>query len=278
MGLVEIIQEQEKTHKAGMDIKYFFCETKGADKLIVTFPGFTNSGKFKYRYIRTLKDVKAHKLFLLDEFGVRGCYLLGHNRDFKVETAVMSLITTIAKKYDIKLKDIILQGSSKGGWIALYYGIKYRFGHVIAGGPQTKIGDFLLYGTDYEPGKELHVFSKLRVADYIAGGHSKEDLEYLDKLLFDLLYDSPQNFPDIRLHVGKGDFHYERHITPFLNELDKNNIKYKLDVDEYEDHDDLQIHYPHYLLKTLKSIDNKLIKVVPPKEIKKEPQKIGEGR
>lgn len=277
MGLVEIIHEKEQVHKAGIDLKYLLCETKGADKLIITFPGFTNSGKFKYRYMRTMKDVKAHRLFLLDEFGVRGCYLLGHKRDFKVETAVMSLIITLIKKYNIKIENVILQGSSKGGWIALYYGIKYRFGHVIAGGPQTKIGDFLAYGVDYEPGMKLHVFSKLRVADYIAGGHEKEDLDYLDNLLFELLYDSPDNFPKIHLHVGKGDFHYERHITPFLKELDKNHIKYVLDVDEYEDHEDLQIHYPHYLLKTLKSIDKKLIDVIPPKELKKEPEKISEG-
>ena len=259
MGLVEIIKSEEKVHKAGKNIKYLFCERKGSEKLIVTFPGFTNSGTFKYRYVRTLKDVKAHRLFLLDEFGRRGCYLLGQNRDFSVETAVMSLIITIVKKYNIKIEDVILQGSSKGGWMALYYAIKYRFGHVIAGGPQTKIGDFLMHEVEIIPDEELHFFSKVRVADYIAGGHEEEDIDYLDNLLFDLLYDSPENFPDIHIHVGKGDFHYDKHITPFLNELDKNNINYQLDVEEYDDHNDLAIYYPKYLLKTLKSIDRKLI-------------------
>lgn len=261
MGLVEIIKSTEKVHKAGKDIKYLFCEKKGSDKLIVTFPGFNSEvGAFRYRYVRTLKDVNAHRLFFLDEFGTRGCYLLGKNRDFSIETSVMSVINSIAKKYDIKIENIILQGSSKGGWMALYYGIKYRFGHVIAGGPQTKMGDFLMHDVKIVPGEELHFFSKVKVADFIAGGHEKEDLEYLDNLLFNLLYDSPDNFPDIHIHVGKGDFHYEIHILPFIEELDKNHIKYQLDIEEYEEHNDLAFYYPKYLLKTLKSIDNKLVK------------------
>lgn len=260
MGLVEIIKSKEDVHKAGRDLKYLFCEKKGSDKLIVTFPGFnTETGAFRYRYVRTLKDVNAHRLFLLDEFGTRGCYLLGENRNFSVETAVMSLINTIVKKYDIKIENVIMQGSSKGGWMALYFGIKYRFGHVIAGGPQTKMGDFLIHDVEIVPGEEIHFFSKVKVADYIAGGHEKEDIKYLDSLLFNLIYDSPENFPDIYIHVGKGDFHFERHITPFTQELDKNHIKYQLNIENYVEHNDLEFFYPAYLLKTLKSIDKRLI-------------------
>ena len=260
MGFVEIIKSKEKVHKAGRDLKYLLCEKEGADKLIISFPGFnTKTGAFKYRYVRTLKDVNAHRLFLLDEFGTRGCYLIGKNRDFSIETTVMSLINTIVKKYNIKIENVILQGSSKGGWIALYYGIKYRFGHVIAGGPQTKMGDFLIYDVEIVPDEKIHFFSKVLVADYIAGGHKKEDIEYLDSLLFNLLYDSPENFPEIYIHVGKGDFHFERHILPFTEELDKNHIKYELNIEEYTEHDDLEKYYPKYLIKTLKSIDSTLV-------------------
>ena len=102
MGFADYIKANEEVHKAGSEVKYLFCEKEGADKLIVTFPGFTNSGKFKYRYVRTLKDVNAHRLFLLDEFSVRGCYLLGHHRNFKIETVVMSLITSMLKKIRLK--------------------------------------------------------------------------------------------------------------------------------------------------------------------------------
>lgn len=251
MGIAETIKKNEKIHRAGKEIKYLFCESKGSDKLIVTFPGFTGPGSFEYRYVRTLKDVNAHRLFVLDNFGFRGCYLLGENRDFSVETAVISLINNFIKTYNIKLENIILHGSSKGGWMALYFGIKYRFGHVIAGGPQTKIGDFLI----------RHEFdhSLLKVADFIAGGHEEKDMNYLDSLLFDLLYYSPDNFPNIYIHIGKGDSHYQKHVEPFITELDKMNIKYQLDVQEYNEHLDLMYYYPEYLLDKLNSIDSKII-------------------
>jgi hypothetical protein len=263
MGLIETIKRNEQVHNAGRDLKYLLCEKEGSDKLIVSFPGFnTETGAFRYRYVRTLNEVNAHKLFLLDEFGTRGCYLLGKNRDFSVETTVMSLLNTIMKKYNIKIENVIMQGSSKGGWMALYYGIKYRFGYVIAGGPQTKMGDFLMHDTEIVPDEEIHFFSKVLVADYIAGGHEKEDIEYLDNLLFDLLYYSPENFPKIYIHVGKGDFHLEKHILPFTDELDKDHIKYRLDIEEYDEHNDLAYYYPEYLLKTLNGIDKKLITII----------------
>lgn len=157
------------------------------------------------------------------------------------------------------MKNVIVQGSSKGGWMALYYGIKYRFGHVIAGGPQTKMGDFLVHDVEIPENGRISPGSKVSVADYVAGGHNEEHLQYLDSLLYDLLYDSPEGFPEIHLHIGEGDFHYQRHINPFINELDKNHIQYHLDVGDYSEHNDLAIHYPDYLLKTLRSIDEKMI-------------------
>jgi len=127
MGISEIIVDREKLHIDGRQISYLFCEKKGSDKLIITFPGFTEVGEFKYRYVRTLKDINAHRLFILDNFGHRGCYLIGENRDLSVETAVMSLINKLLNEYNINPKNVILNGSSKGGWISLYYGIKYGF-------------------------------------------------------------------------------------------------------------------------------------------------------
>lgn len=49
---------------------------------------------------------------------------------------------SIVAKYQVKLNNVITVGSSKGGYAALYYALKYGFGHAIAGGPQVKLGDF----------------------------------------------------------------------------------------------------------------------------------------
>jgi len=160
------------------------------------------SGLYKCRKIRisvrkNIKDVNAHRIFVLDNFGFRGCYLIGQNRDFSVQKAVMSLINTYLEKYDLKMENVILHGSSKGGWMALYYGIKYGFGHVITGGPQIRLGDFLVHN-EFDT-------SLLKVADFISGGHEEDDVEYLNSLLYDLL-SSSEKFPHIYIHVGEGDF------------------------------------------------------------------------
>ena len=246
----DVIRNNEKVHESYKDINYLFCERKGSDKLIITFPGFSNSGIFKYTYVRTLKDVNAHRLFVLDNFGFRGCYLLGEDRDFSVEKSVISLINQILQDYNIKKENVILQGSSKGGWISLYYGIKYGFGNVIAGGPQTKMGDFLI---EHETDKSV-----VKVASYIAGGNDEKDKNYLNNLLYDLLKPK-KNFPNIYIHIGKGDFHYPQHIQPFLMELESINADYKLDVQEYDSHRGLAWYYPEYLMETLNEIDPNIV-------------------
>ena len=245
MSMVEIIKNNEKVYNGSRDLKYLFCEKEGSSKLIISFPFMTPPGINKYAYVKILKDVKAHKLFILDNFGSQGCYLLGQNKDFSVEKSVMSLINTYLKIYDIKREDVIVQGSSKGGWISLYYGIKYGFGNVIVGAPQTRLGYFLI--------KHKNIVSYKKIADFISGGHEEEDMKYLDSLLYDL--HPEENFPNIYIHIGEGDYHYQDHIKPFLKELDKFNINYSLDVGKGESHNDISFFYPNYLLKTLNFID-----------------------
>lgn len=258
----EYIKENEEVYKDLEEIKYVFCKKEGSDKLIISFPGFTDKiGTFKYSYVRTLKDVNAHRLFVLDDFGTRGSYLLGRGREFTVEKTVLSLIGNILKKYNIKKENVILQGSSKGGWIALYYGIKYHFGHVIAGGPQTKMGRFLVIDEVNLPESgKVPLSSKVNVADYISGGHEKEDIEYLDGLLFNLIYKvPPEDFPEIFIHVGKEDFHYPHHVLPFTHKLDEVGARYQLDLEEYDVHNELAVYYPEYLINTLEIIDSSLV-------------------
>ena len=246
MGIVEIIKKNEKVFKDLEEITYLFCKKQGSNKLIVTFPGSTTAGKFVYNYVNTLIDVNTNRLFLMDNFGYRGCYLLGYHRNFTVEKSVVSLINTIMEDCGIKKENVIIQGSSKGGWIALYFAIKYKFGYAIVGGPQTKLGDFLIQNNQK---------SLLKIVDHIAGGHEEEDRKYLNNLLYDLIPGITKNSPKIYLHSGTVDLHY---VEPFIKELENNNINYKLDVKEYDHHKYISKFYPEYLLETLNSIDNKL--------------------
>jgi hypothetical protein len=245
MGIREYIESNEKTHKKGKNIKYIFCEGKTSNQLIVNFPGFAKAHELpQYNYIRTLKNCNCNRLFILDDYGPRGSYLIGESGDSSIEEGVISLINDICDKYRIKREEVITNGTSKGGFCALYYGIKYNFGYVIAGSPQTKLGDYLCFFPE--------------IADYISGGHESKDISYLNSLLYNLVEDGDE-FPEIYIHVGEGDHHYKNHIIPFFNELDKKNVTYHLELRNYFTHSLIGNYYIEYLLKTLKSIDKSIV-------------------
>lgn len=246
MGIKEYVENNEKTHGKDKIIKYIFCEGKNSNKLIVTFPGFVKSHQPpQYNYIRTLKNCNCNRLFILDDYGPRGSYLIGEARDNSIEESVISLIKDVCEKYQVKKENVITNGTSKGGYCALYYGIKYNLGYVIAGAPQTKLGDYLSYFPE--------------IADYISGGHETEDIIYLNSLLYNMVQDQAE-FPEIYVQVGKGDHHYKNHILPFFKELDKKEANYTLELRNYSTHSLIGHYYIEYLLKTLKSIDKSIIK------------------
>lgn len=244
MEIKEHVEANEKTHERDKIIKYIFCEGKNSNQLIINFPGFAKPNELpQYNYIRTLENCSCNRLFILDDHGPRGSYLIGEAMDNSIEESLVSLINYISEKYCIKKKDVITNGTSKGGFCALYYGIKYNYGYVIAGAPQTKLGDYLCYFPE--------------IADYISGGHGSEEISYLNSLLFKLVEDNDE-FPEIYIHVGKGDHHYKNHILPFFKELDKKKAKYNLELRNYFTHSLIGNYYIEYLLKTLNTIDNSI--------------------
>lgn len=248
MGIKEYIVANERVHQGEKPVKYIFCDGWGSDKLVVNFPGFSNPGQPpQYNYIRTLNKCKCHRLYILDDYGPRGSYLIGENRDHSIEGSVVDLIFDICSEYDIKPKNVILHGSSKGGYCALYFGIKYKFGYAIAGAPQTLLGDY------------LSTFPE--ITEYIAGGTGEDSKKYLNDLLFDLLLAPSEDFPEIFIHIGKGDHHYEGHIIPFVEKLDDLGVKYHVHLANFHTHALIGRYYQGYLLKTLNEIDPDIIEI-----------------
>jgi hypothetical protein len=231
--------EGEKKFQSAREIKYVYKPSKvKSDHLVVVFSGFNPKGtKPVYNYIRTLETFDVNKLFILDDYGERGCYYLGENRIFDIEASVVSLITWIANKNNILHSNIICCGSSKGGYASLYFGIKYGFGHVIVGAPQTKLGNYLYFAKEYP------------TLNYIAGDSSEGSIKFLDQLLYDIV-SSAIKVPDITIHVGSGDHHYKGHVLPFRQHLRENNYDCNLDVKEYSDHGDVR-HYQSLLFDKL---------------------------
>jgi teichoic acid transport system permease protein len=237
----KLLEKEKIFEYNGIRIKYIFDKKKilGKNKLIVVFSGFrpaNSSIKASYNYTKYSKDINCHKLYILDDTGPggRGCYYLGENREFTIEKAVCELIEEIRKEHGVSKENVTTCGSSKGGWAALYFGIKYKYGHVVSGAPQTLLGSYL---------NNHKQFLK-----HIAGGISSEDIEYLNRLLYELRL---TNKTKLNIHVSKKDSHYINHIVPFINHLRNNNIDFVLDIDNYNGHSETGIHFGKYLTKNL---------------------------
>lgn len=236
----------EKQFKSTNSLRYHFipaADEKLKDRLLVVFSAISPHYSFVYNYMKSLEDVPCNKLFILDDFGDQGSYYIGRNRDYSIETAVSSLIQYIMAKHNILHKNVTALGSSKGGYSALYYGLKYHFGNVIAGGPQSKIGDFLIKQAKHE-----------NVAVYIAGSAEEGDLHYLNGLIFRLLEQPNDASPNIHLYVGSGDHHYKNHVIPIFDQLKHKGYHVHLDVEQNINHNDLRTHFPPFLRKKLSEI------------------------
>lgn len=126
-------------------VKYLFIPSKKESKtLIVGFSGFAGHHvKGKYNYIRTLMNVNANKLFLLDDMGFEnvGSYYLGEH--CKIWRAQMIPQIVAKVKTQINARKVICIGSSKGASAALIYGNICGANDIIIGSPQYHIADYL---------------------------------------------------------------------------------------------------------------------------------------
>lgn len=229
----------EKEYSSTRDIKYLFEEATDArykNHLIIVFSAVEQEYNYMFNHQETLSNLKTNKLFILDDFGIQGSYYIGKDRDFSIETSVMSLVNYFISKYEILQKDVAAVGSGQGGFSALYFGIKYHFGHVISGGPQFKLGQFL-----------IHQASHKHVAEYIASGFTEGDCYYLDQILYNILNQPAGNGPAIKLLVGKQDHHLSNHVMPLYNILKNRKYTTQLDIKEGMDDKGLSTYFPPYL-------------------------------
>lgn len=236
----------EKVFDSTCSLRYSFekaTDPKYSDKLFVIFSAMSPKYNFVFNYMKSLKEAPVNKLFILDDFGDQGSYYLGNQRNHTIETGVASLIQYIMAKYGIVHKDVTTIGSSKGGYAALYFALKYYLGNVIAGGPQSKIGSFLIEQADH-----------LNVANYIAGGSEEGDCHYLNQLIFQLLNQPNEVSPNINMMVGKRDHHYSNHVMPLYSILLEKGYKVDLEVKDGLTHNDLKIHFPFYLQEKVNEV------------------------
>ena len=217
-------------------IKYYFEKAKisNKNKLMIIFSAFSTDYA-KYNYISTLKTCDCNKLFILDDYGSKGTYYLGLKGDFNIENSVMSLITYIMSKNNIEFSNVISIGSSKGGSAAIYYGMKYNFGNVIAGAPQYKIGTYLsdLSISDYA----LDIFGE--ISDY-------NRVKYNN--LIRLVANTKTN---IYLLTSEGDNQYRKVLKEFEYVSRELGIKLNIYKCQINNHGEISKEFPKFLYDRL---------------------------
>lgn len=242
MTKLTVLKSQKKYHNGKYELKYIF-EDNNSDVLVVIFSACTRVGiKARYNYHRTLEKFKVNKLFILDDFGFdkRGAYYLGHNSDYEIQNCTKYLLNEITNKGNYK--KVIYVGTSKGAYAALNFGIEKNVDMII-GAPQYYLGDYL-----NDEGE------KLGTLKYIVGNINDENIKVLNNLLPNKVMNADNYKGKIYLHYSTEEHTYEEHIKWLIDDFDKKGIDYEEDVCTYTNHSDVSLHFPNYLVSTLKSI------------------------
>lgn len=240
---IKLLFAQKKFTKNNITFKYILNKAP-SDTLIVVLSSCTRKGlKARYNYMRTLKNINANQLFILDDFAKdhRGGYYIGSNYTFGEEEVVHSLIEKIIK--DTKANKVIFCGSSKGGWSALNIGLQFKDAYIVAGGPQYFLGDYLISSEN------------LDTLEHIIGEQTEEKMEKINHYLRDRIrYNNYKDTQKIYLHYSNKEHTYFEHIKDLVEELESDGYDLNEDIASYENHSDISYFFPDFMVESIKKI------------------------
>ena len=204
-----------KTFYGEKPVRYLLDRSEGAENaLLFIFSAVSKNFDFTYNYRASLVDFKGTVCYIIDDFGDQGSYYLANGRNFSEFRSVQQAMVYIANEANVPLSDAYAIGSSKGGAGAIIHGVTAGVKHVLAGGPQYKIGSFT---------KTPHP----NILKYISGGNSEEDIEWADSAMREVLAEGRRD-TRISVVVGMADGHYRKHAIPLSRAADE--LGYKMDL------------------------------------------------
>lgn len=232
------VKVQERTHKGRL--KYLY-KKNNSDTLIVVFSGFAD--KPLYNYVRTLRGVKADKIFILDDFGYKGSYYWYENGSEYPLQLVKSLIFS---KFNGKYRRLITIGSSKGGTCAIYFGLMFGATDIYAGACQYYVGTYL------NSGDKIPVFKGM-----MGAMADNNEQVILDAQMPEILEKYKGSSSKIHLLYSKEEHTYTDDIIHLINDLDKNHIQHEDKVESFSEHGEVGRFFSPWLKyeidKTLKN-------------------------
>lgn len=230
------IKLNQKSFQDRMKYMYF---NNNSDTLLIIFNAFGGK-KPKYNYVRGLGDIKTTDyLYILDDFGYTGSYLLYEKKDNRVEKMTIALINNILKKKCYK--QILTAGSSKGGTCAIYFGLKFNASSIFSGACQYNLGSYL-----HRPNHEL-IFKGMMGEE--AGN---DEAELLNSIMPNQLDKYSKSYNGkIHIMYSKKDLTYERQLIDLIHKLNSNHYQYIEIEKDYVKHEDIGRPFLKYLREYL---------------------------
>lgn len=232
-------------------IKYLLYPNQESEKLLVVFQAINT--RQSYNYIKTLKEFNVNKLFIKDDYGLdeltKSSYYLGVKKDLSIAKYTQKLISEVVSELNIKKENLIFAGSSKGGYAALYHGYTFGAGNIIPGGPQIMLGDYLYQNN---PASIRYEIFKSIVGDF-----TEENKSWANNLLYEVVKNSSEPFPNTKVHIGLKEPHYKEHVEFFENWVNEFNIpNVEIAGEDYSTHEELAEFYPIFLNNEVKRLVN----------------------
>ncbi|MFD1211655.1 hypothetical protein ACFQ36_06320, partial [Arthrobacter sp. GCM10027362] len=206
--------------------------------LVVMFAGVRPLDSYEFDG-RASRDSLANWLWLKDKFDGQHAYYLCRNMDFGVERAVIALIDAELARLGLTRNECTLAGFSKGGFAALYLGIKYNFRNILASAPQVY------------PGSHTHA-NRPKIFAHLTGNGGQEERDRLDRLVPDAVAADADTDKNLYVFSSPQDQFHQAQIVPALPLFAKYaNFNYiETDSDLVNEHTDVT-RYNVPLLATL---------------------------
>lgn len=221
----------------------YLYEKRGSDSLLIVFAAFTGN-KRRFNYVRSFKDVRCDKLFLLDPWGHLGSYNLYENgQDYpcKITQNLINEIVIGSRCY----KHVYTAGTSKGGTEAIYFGLPIKADAIFTGACQYNLGTYL-WRKEFRP-----IFYGMMGKD--AG---EKEVELLNDAIRGKLRGNAGCKTVVHVFYSKKEKTYERQIIDLMHDLEYYQIPFKDIESDFERHEDVAYPFIDYVKECFNQIEN----------------------
>jgi hypothetical protein len=223
-------------------------------KLVFVFSGLDSvSSTCRMSYYGIREELDATVVHVMDHFGAHGSYFLAIAGDQQVRNVVISLIRHIQSELALTNAETYFVGTSKGGTTAILCSLMVGGGHIIAGEPQFRLGDFI-YQSNWE---QLEQFRS--IAYTILGRVSTDDKGLLNQLVSDVLARFAYKWQGtMSILYGKRTGYFDAHILPLYNEAKIAGIEDRIALleEDFQSHGDIVAPFLDYLKEKIGLIES----------------------